>query len=417
MSTNPVIRAPRTDVSANADATLRRLIEPISCDDFFKNRYERAPFFVSRESPDYFQDLLRLKDVDHMLGTGFLSSKTVRLVREGEETSTTEMDRDTVFRHFDEGGTVIFNALQSHWPPLAELCARLEESLSLRMQANVYLTPREGQGFAAHYDTHDVFILQLEGRKVWRIYDDPMVTLPLGDQAFKKTPQRQKPLHGPLREEREVSVGDLIYIPRGFVHEARASNATSMHVTLGLHPVTWGDLFREALGALVKKDVRFRRGLPTGFATQAHARQAAIAESRLLLESLFRDLPVEATIAELARTQRRGTNPVVGGRLLNLHEAERLGPDAWLESRPGLRLYVETRDDVTLVQFSGKTIELPEGAGELLCFIAQRGSFRVSQIPDTLGAPANLTVLRHLVREGVLTVRTEGTSIAEEGEG
>ena len=36
--------------------------------------------------------------------------------------------------------------------------------------ANVYLTPPGTQGFAPHFDDVDVFLLQLEGKKHWRLY-------------------------------------------------------------------------------------------------------------------------------------------------------------------------------------------------------------------------------------------------------
>ena len=39
--------------------------------------------------------------------------------------------------------------------------------------ANVYLTPPGTQGFAPHYDDVDVFLLQLEGKKEWRVYEPP----------------------------------------------------------------------------------------------------------------------------------------------------------------------------------------------------------------------------------------------------
>ena len=35
----------------------------------------------------------------------------------------------------------------------------------------MYITPADAQGFAPHYDDVDVFILQVEGRKLWRLYD------------------------------------------------------------------------------------------------------------------------------------------------------------------------------------------------------------------------------------------------------
>ena len=35
---------------------------------------------------------------------------------------------------------------------------------------NRYLTPAGTQGFAPHYDDIEAFILQLEGKKHWRLY-------------------------------------------------------------------------------------------------------------------------------------------------------------------------------------------------------------------------------------------------------
>ena len=34
-----------------------------------------------------------------------------------------------------------------------------------------YLTPAGSQGFAPHWDEIDAFILQLEGRKRWKVYE------------------------------------------------------------------------------------------------------------------------------------------------------------------------------------------------------------------------------------------------------
>ena len=38
------------------------------------------------------------------------------------------------------------------------------------MGANVYLTPPGTQGFAPHYDDIEAFLIQLEGKKHWRLY-------------------------------------------------------------------------------------------------------------------------------------------------------------------------------------------------------------------------------------------------------
>ena len=49
----------------------------------------------------------------------------------------------------------------------------LEEQFGAMVGANAYLTPSGEQGFAPHYDDIEAFVLQLEGRKRWRVYACP----------------------------------------------------------------------------------------------------------------------------------------------------------------------------------------------------------------------------------------------------
>ena len=63
----------------------------------------------------------------------------------------------------------------------------LGAALAQPLQVNAYLTPPGNQGFATHYDTHDVFVLQVDGRKRWRIHPpvlpDPLERQPWGGRA------------------------------------------------------------------------------------------------------------------------------------------------------------------------------------------------------------------------------------------
>ena len=70
----------------------------------------------------------------------------------------------------DDGATLVLQALHRTWPPLVEFGARLAAELGHPVQINAYITPPQNQGFAPHYDVHDVFVLQIAGRKRWRIH-------------------------------------------------------------------------------------------------------------------------------------------------------------------------------------------------------------------------------------------------------
>ena len=65
------------------------------------------------------------------------------------------------------GATLVLQALHRTWPPLIRFGTELAAELGHPVQINAYITPPENQGFAAHYDTHDVFVLQVAGSKRW----------------------------------------------------------------------------------------------------------------------------------------------------------------------------------------------------------------------------------------------------------
>ena len=52
-----------------------------------------------------------------------------------------------------------------------KLCSTLQDFMGSFVGTNMYLTPPGTQGFAPHYDDVEVFILQLEGKKHWRVYE------------------------------------------------------------------------------------------------------------------------------------------------------------------------------------------------------------------------------------------------------
>jgi hypothetical protein len=94
------------------------------------------------------------------------------------------IDPARIFQHFGDGGTIVFNQLHTVLPGLAELCRALEREISCRFQTNTYLTPAKSQGFPTHYDSHDVFVLQVHGVKHWLVYNTPSV--PFRGQPFKR---------------------------------------------------------------------------------------------------------------------------------------------------------------------------------------------------------------------------------------
>lgn len=222
---------------------------------------EKKPLLLKRGVMEYYRNILTLGDIEKILyREQGISKSTIRLIsasgsipayhyqkneRVANVTVTTGVDLDRILHFYkDEKATIVIENIVDSWDPLLDHCTLLDQDLLCPVGANVYVTPPYAQGFAPHYDTHDVFILQIHGSKQWRIYENPdPVTLPLGSQ--KGLPFNYEALV-PIYDV-EVQPGDFIYIPRGYIHEAVTSDEISAHVTLGAYTTTWAKMLLDLI--------------------------------------------------------------------------------------------------------------------------------------------------------------------------
>ncbi|MGH9404277.1 MAG: cupin domain-containing protein, partial [Terriglobia bacterium] len=291
----PDSRAHRTlskPLSSDPAFSLAWLIHPAPTQQFFASYWETQTLVVKRNQPHYYDSLLTLDAVDRALTT--LDRKYPEVVLKNANLPVSEndytlkdgsLDVARVYQLFQEGSTITLAFLDTVLPELNSFCRSLERELSFPMQANIYLTPPAGQGAKPHYDTHDVFVLQVSGSKQWTIYETP-VELPLASQDFDSA------IHpiGASTLEFELEAGDMAYIPRGAAHDARSTDMTSLHVTAGVLRYTWADLILEAVAGAALTDPAFRRSLPPGFARTDFDRSQAFE----MFRELLRRVPAQA---------------------------------------------------------------------------------------------------------------------------
>jgi hypothetical protein len=168
-----------------------------------------------------------------------------------------------LYAAYAAGTSMVLGSLHDYWPPVTALRSALEEELGHPVCVNLYMTPRGARAFGAHFDPHDVLILQVEGTKHWRIWES-CIELPLAEQKVDISEAQA----GELRHELDLMPGDLLYIPRGVAHEARTTpGASSVHLTVALYTYKWVDLLHEALDSAARGDAQLRRSLPVALST------------------------------------------------------------------------------------------------------------------------------------------------------
>jgi lysine-specific demethylase/histidyl-hydroxylase NO66 len=252
------------------------------------------------------------------------------------------------------------------------------------VQANAYSTPASSQGFGVHHDTHDVLVLQVAGRKRWRLYE-PLLELPLKTQRWSA--QLGDP--GDPVDDVTLAAGDTLYLPRGWPHEAVAADADSLHVTVGLHPPTRIDALRDAL-ADCADDVEFRRALD--------------ADGELppeLLERLAARLRPDAVTRRARRRFVDSRRPILDGQLAQLRALDALELATPLRRRPTVICDLEETAAGVTLRFEGKAVAFPPQAAAAVAFAhAAGGPFCAAELPGPLDEAGRLVLVRRLVREG-----------------
>ena len=137
------------------------------------------------------------------------------------------------------GATLVIDLMQDLWTPVRQFVAACERYLELPLNGNLYLTAAGHPGKWIHWDDTDVIFIQITGRKHWKIWKPFVrdVTLPYSSYA-QHTPKNlsQKALwedSRPIVLNKTTQPGDVLYIPRGFLHQASVPDgADSIHLTI-----------------------------------------------------------------------------------------------------------------------------------------------------------------------------------------
>lgn len=279
---------------------------------FFSRKYwEKTPLFIERKKANYFSSLVSIKKIDTML-----RQNNIRFTKNIDITSYENGVRSThnpegralppvVWDFYNNGCSIRLLNPQTYLPQIYSLTSTLQEHFQCMTGTNLYLTPPNSQGFAPHYDDIEAFVMQIEGKKRWKVYAPRT--------ANEKLPRvsshnfQQSEIGKPIAEV-VLEPGDILYFPRGFIHQATTVEGHhSLHITLSVYQKnSWADLMEAivpaALSRAIDNDEEFRQGLPLNvgsymglvFSDQpSEQRTHVIKKVRSLFNKLFENADVD----------------------------------------------------------------------------------------------------------------------------
>jgi ribosomal protein L16 Arg81 hydroxylase len=271
------------------------VLAPFSQDDFL-TKYVSQHFLHIAGRHGKFDGLLTWPAVNDILRHQDLRS-SLKIVQDGKTLQTESLFRprlstSAVTALLRGGATMIISEVDHMHEPVTVLCQQLERVLRADVRANAYAGWRTTKGFDIHRDDHDVLVLQLAGKKHWRVYGET--------ERYALTKSSDKIDRPPIWED-VLNDGDTLYIPRGWWHVATPCDEPSLHLTVGIYNVNGIDLLRWVTERL-KEEECFRMDLPRFRDDAAQAACLSELQQRLMsvwcapdiLERFLRDMDLKA---------------------------------------------------------------------------------------------------------------------------
>jgi bifunctional lysine-specific demethylase and histidyl-hydroxylase NO66 len=379
------------------------LLGPLTVDDFLGAVWGITHHHVSRGRADYVDNLREDADsVDDLLALFRPHLSLVCLVRERERKdqyvyrlADGGFDVAAIGRDFADGYTIVLDSVQRYAPAIGALAQSIEVELDFATQVNAYFTPPESQGFAAHSDDHDALIVQLQGSKIWHVYEGVDVA-PHEMWRHEAMPTAGLPAPVDVRLE----AGDVLYVPRGRVHAAESTSELSVHLTVGLHAPTLFMLATRELNALNNSDDRIHTQLPPRFLSDPDVRSSLGA----LVHGIAKALEQPEVIAEgldslEADLVKRGQcKPLVTG----ISDAVAIDDQTRVVKYQPLYSRVTEKTDAVALHFAQSVVNVTADHKSALQFLAKSTApFQISDLPE-LSEAQRLELARTLIMQGFL---------------
>jgi len=381
------------------------LIYPIEFSRFENEYWEQKPLFIERGDKDYYQSLISLEDVDTLLDLARPNGSSLRVVKNQEalpankyENQDGSLNLNQIYVAYADGYTIVVNEVERFWKPIREFCQNLQLFFNCKVVANMYLTPKGQKALLPHYDTHDVYAIQIHGKKHWKLYDPEYATPILN--SFQPIFQREQLKNC---QDVEVNAGDVLYVPRGVPHEAISMDESSLHLTIGVYPVQWMDLLSKAIyhAALTNLDVR--KSLPIGFLNGIDQNQIK-SKFEELTQQIIPGLSTGVSLNLIAEEFRMSQRLPGDGHFIHLDNLNNVDINSRIENRDGLTATVQNAGNDTRIVFPGNVIKGPIHISPCFEFIANaKSGFLVNEIP-LVNDENKIKIVQRLIRGGLLKV-------------
>jgi 50S ribosomal protein L16 3-hydroxylase len=297
---------------------LAALLAPVSVEQFLAHHWPEKPLLVHEGAKARLAHFAcaTLKDVSSLC-KAWRFPISVNLPDKDDEYSSITVEPGQAERLYRNGMTISIGNVDAIIPKLAPWKHAMFDDLDFQPELTalvgaryiVYASPH-GRGTSAHFDQNSNFVIQLAGKKRWRMAPNRHVRYPtarhtmntgdvspeLGEYLEEDFPRAMPP----DAEEIELRPGSLLFVPRGYWHETLAEGESlSLNFTFG--SPTFADLLLLHIGRRLRKLPHWRvaaNGLRSAHPRQRESVRAALVDNLARLLEDLGSLDVDALLRE-----------------------------------------------------------------------------------------------------------------------
>ena len=385
---------------------LKSLIAPLPVEDFLEQYFEQKHLLLQNKGRSNFDEFLTIKDLDDLLQIGILPPQAVKLVKTNylsfnewtsleKQAHQVKVDIQRIFSHLQKGHSLSLIAVNRFLPKLQRWIEAFQVEMLSNARANVYITPPKAQAFARHYDTHDVFVLQIAGTKHWKVYDQ-ITALP--DETMKYNNSTIHLDNAIPKAEFTLQKGDLLYIPRGMAHEALTTNTTSIHISIGLNTLMVKHLVTH-MSKIVANQVFFRKSI-LNFDDELLKKDLKEKLIAFVDNADINDLLEETTLQFLKSSHQNHRS----NGLQQFLQQSTISEDTVVSKRIDGIYELKKVGRFIIVQFNHHQLKLPFFLEDVLESIFHQETIIVKDIKGNIKTTDKIKIVQQLVNKGLIIV-------------
>lgn len=401
-----------TDMSNHDDLklgkTIGALFAPLEFDDFLADHWQKTPCVIRNRGAQWADRLFTSANVDEFLArvapsgqeVDFFKAKSA-LPKDAFVGVGNHVDLSQLYTHYTSGGTIHVTNMQKYWPSLTRLCRAGQAAFGCHFESDFWLTNANELEPYLHYDGHDVFALQISGRKHWKIY------APLDEPSRHDAGQSldRKAIGQPLYDF-VTEPGDLIYMPWGTPHEVLVRDGYSLHIGFGAHPPSWADLLERMARSVATGRTGLSAKVPLDILKSEDRVSLAADVLRALADEITSPASVSSAFADMDAYLLDRMRTAQDGHLFSqILERPTLSEDTQLKRRDGFAVLYSEHSESSAITFNGGGgLDGPPELAPALRMAAHAHSFKVRDLPDCLEDDAKVVFAEILLDRGLMQI-------------